>query len=71
MKAFTTTNFWCLGNRRLLASDEVGTLAKEAVSWLSRMQAVTFNRYLGGEVHCLTRGGRGSYSFETGSAEFC
>ena len=25
-------------------------------------------RYLGGGVHCLIRGGRGSYSYETGSS---
>ena len=32
--------FWRLGNRRL-ASDRVVKLAKGAVSWLSRIQAVT------------------------------
>ena len=40
MKASTTRKLWCLGNRRL-ASGAVVTLAKGAVSRLSRMQAVT------------------------------
>ena len=39
MKASTTGNFWCPGNRRL-ASSAVVIQAKGAVSWLSRMQAV-------------------------------
>ena len=34
------------------------------------MQAVTVIRYLGGGVHCLISGGRGSSSLETESAEF-
>ena len=69
MKASTTSNFWCLGNR-LLVSDAVVTLAKGGGQYALEDASNDGIRYLGGRVHCLIRGGRGSSSFETGSAEY-
>ena len=70
MEASRTRNFWCLGKRRL-ASGAVVTLTKEGGQLAFEDASSDGIRSLGGGVHCLTRGGRGSSSFETGSAEFC
>ena len=69
MKASTTRKFWYLGNRRL-ASGAVVII----VNWGGQLALEDTSsdgiRYLGGEVHCLIRGGKKSSSFETGSEEF-
>ena len=70
MKAPTTRNCWCLGNIRL-ASSVVVTLAKGGIQLALEDVSSDAIRYLGGGVHCLIRGGRGSSGFETGSEEFC
>ena len=69
MEASTTRNFSCLGNRRL-ASGAVVTLANGAGQLALDDASSDVIMYLGGGVHCLIRSGRGSSSFETGSAEF-
>ena len=68
MKASTTGNVWCLGNRRLV-SGAVVTLVKEDVYLALENVSRDVIMYLEGGVHCLIRGGRGSCSFETGRAE--
>ena len=70
MEVSTTGNFSCLGNRRL-ASGGVVTLAKGGGQLTLENASSGGIKYLGGGVHCLVRGGRGSSSFVTGSAEFC
>ena len=69
MEASTPRNFSCLGNRRL-ASGAVETLAKGGGQLALEDASSNGIRYLGGGLHCLIRGGRGSFSFETASAEF-
>ena len=69
MKASTTGILWCLSNRRL-ASGAVVILAKWDSQFVLDDASSDVIRYLGGGVHCLIRGGRGSPSFETGNAEF-
>ena len=68
MEASTTRIFSCLGNRRL-ASGAVVTLVKGGGHLALEDASSNGIRYLGGGVHCLIRGGRGSSSFETGSAK--
>ena len=68
MKASTTRKFSCLGNR-CLASGAVVTLAKGGDQLALDDGSSDIIRYLGGGEHCLIRGGRGSFSFEAGSAE--
>ena len=68
MKASTTRKCRCLGNRRL-ASGAIVILAKGGRSVGSRGCKQCRLRYLGGGLYCLIRGGTGSSSFETGSAE--
>ena len=70
MEVSTTRNFSCLGNRRL-ASGAIVSLEKGGGQLTLDDASSDGIRYLGGGVHCLIRGGRGSSSFETGSVEFC
>ena len=64
-----TKNFSCLGNRPL-ASGAAVTLAKGGGQLALDNASSDVIKYLGGGVHCLIKGGKGSSSFETGSAEF-
>ena len=64
-----TRNFSCLGNKSL-ASGAVVTLAKGDGQLALDDASSGVIRYIGRGLHCLIRGGRGSYSFGTGSAEF-
>ena len=55
MEAYTDSDFGaCLDSRRSSSGTVVILLAKGAISWLSRMQAVTAS---GGGMHCPIRGG--------------
>ena len=69
MEASTTMIFSCLGNIRL-ASSAVVTLAKESCQLALDDASSDFIRYLGGGLHCLIKGGRGSSSFKTGEQNF-
>ena len=68
MKASTTRNIWCLGNRRL-ASGAVVILTKGGGQLALEDTNSDGIRCRGGGV-CLSRGGRGSSSFVTASEEF-
>ena len=68
MKTSTTTFSLCLGNRRL-TSGAVVTLAKGSGQLAIEDASSDVIRYLGGGVHRLIRGGKGSSSFETEGAK--
>ena len=68
MEASTTGTFLCLGNRHS-ASGAVVTLVMGGDQLDFDGARSDSMRYLGGGVHCYNKGGRGSSSFETGSAE--
>ena len=66
MKVFTTSYFWCLGNR-CLASGAVVILAKRGGLLALEDANGDGVGYLGGGVLCLVKGSKGGSILETGA----